>query len=60
LQEVVIIEEPNRPDVAAADPALPQLIRSGAHGIIPGINRLTGREQREMPVARPTVIREEG
>src|SRR6266508_5823610 len=42
---VVLIEEPNRPDVAGADPGPPALIRSGARGIIPRINRLTGRQQ---------------
>src|SRR2546425_6113976 len=53
-----MIEEPNRPDVAGADPSLPQLIRSGAHGIIPCINRLTGRQEGKMPVARRAVIGE--
>ena len=52
------IEESNRPDVAGADPALPYLVRPRAHGIVPRINRLTGREQGEMPVPWLTVIGE--
>ena len=44
--------------VAGADPALPQLIRSETDGIVARINGLTGRQQGEMPVAWPAVIRE--
>jgi hypothetical protein len=39
----VLVEEPNRPDVAGTDPSLPYLVLSGAHGIISRINRLTDR-----------------
>ena len=58
LADVRMIEESNRPDVAGADPALPYLVRPRAHGIVPRINRLTGREQGEMPVPWLTVIGE--
>src|SRR5262249_39068861 len=57
---VIPLAELNRPDVTGADPALPYLAPAGTHGIIPRINRLTGRQQGEMPVARPAVIREGG
>src|SRR6202023_1317182 len=55
---VVPIAEPNRSDIAGSDPSLPYLVLAGAHGIASCINRLTGRQQGEMPIARPTVIRE--
>src|SRR5438046_10766629 len=55
----------NRSDVTDArshssdiNPALPQLIPPGTHGIVPGINRLAGRQQGEMSVARSVVIGE--
>ena len=55
----------NRSDVTDArshssdiNPALPQLIPPGTLGIVPGINRLTGRQQGEMSVARAAVIGE--
>src|SRR6266513_2759875 len=55
----------NRSDVTDArshssdiNPALPQLIPPGTHGVVPSINCLTGRQQREMPVAGCAVIRE--
>jgi hypothetical protein len=48
----------NSPNVAGANPLLPQLIPLGTDGIVPGINRLTGREEREMAVARRAVIGE--
>jgi hypothetical protein len=51
------IEEPNRPDVARANPPLVQLVRSEAHVTISCINRLAGRYQREMAVPRLTVVR---
>ena len=55
---VVPVAELNRPNVAGTEAAPPQLVRAGTDGIVPGINRLTGLQQREMPVARPAVIRE--
>jgi hypothetical protein len=39
---IVLIEEPNRPNVTGADPSLPYLVPSRTHGIAPRINRLTG------------------
>ena len=50
--------ELNRPDIAGPETEAPQLVRSGTHGLAPGINRLAGLEEREMPVARPAVIPE--
>src|SRR6266446_5237922 len=58
--EVRIIEEPNRPDVTGADPPLPELVSSRTHRIAPGINRLTGRQQGEMPIPWLPIIREGG
>ena len=55
----------NRSDVTDArshssdiNPALPQLIPPGTYGIVPGINRLAGRQQGDMPVPWLAVIRE--
>jgi len=48
--------ELNRPNIAGPEAEPPQLVRSGALGFVPGIDRLTGLEQREMSVARPAVI----
>jgi len=63
VRTVVLAVELNRPDVTAARayfwdiyPALPYLIPSGTHGIIPRINRLAGREEGEMPLARCALI----
>src|SRR5437773_740736 len=60
---VVVRVKFNRPDVTdtrphSSDihPALPQLIPPRTHGIVPGINRLTGRQQGEMPISRRAVI----
>jgi len=58
MSAVVLIEEPNRPDVTGADPPLPQLVRSGTDGIVPGINRLASRQQGKMPIPRRAVIGE--
>ena len=55
---VVAIAERNRPNVTGAEAAPPQLVRAGTEGIIPRINRLARRQQREMPVAWTAVIRE--
>ena len=55
---VVAVSELNRPDVTGANPEPPELVCSGAHGIASRINRLTGRQQGKMAVARPAVIRE--
>src|SRR5262245_27653097 len=55
---VVLAWELHRPDVAAAAPALPELIPLRTHGIVPRINRLTGRQERHMPIPRPAVILE--
>jgi hypothetical protein len=53
----------NCPDVTAARsyswdiyPALPQLISPGTDRIVPRINRLAGREEGEMPLARRAII----
>jgi hypothetical protein len=55
--------ELNRPNITVAGPhvwdihpALPELIAPGTHGIVPGINGLTGRQQGDMPVTRLAVI----
>jgi len=63
---VVLAWELNRPDVTAArpypwdiHPALPQLVSEGTDGIIAGINRWAGRQQGDVPGARPAIIREE-
>ena len=53
-----MIEEPNGPDVAGTDPALPQLVRERTGRCVARINRLTGRQQGEMPVARRAVVGE--
>jgi len=53
-----MIEESNRPDVAGADPAVPQLVRERTGRRVARINRLTGRQQGEMPVARRAVVGE--
>ena len=58
LVAVIPLAERNRPDVAGAEAAPPQLVRAGTDGIVPRIYRLARRQQREMPVARPAVIRE--
>ena len=55
---VIPIAERNRPDVTGAEAAPPQLVRAGTDGIVPRIYRLARRQQREMPVAWPAVIRE--
>jgi hypothetical protein len=55
---VVPMAERNRPDVTGADPSPPELVRSGTYGIVPRINRLTGRQQGEMSIPRPAIIRE--
>src|SRR4029450_10613776 len=57
---VVPVSKLNCPNIAGPEAEPPQLVRSGAHGMVPGINRLTGLEERDMPVARPTVIPEGG
>ena len=58
LVAVIPLAERNRPHVAGADAAPPQLVRAGTDGIISRLNRLARREQREMPVARLAVLRE--
>ena len=58
VQAVVSLAELNRPDVTGAEAAPPQLVRAGTRGLVPRINRLARRQQREMPGARPAVIRE--
>jgi hypothetical protein len=67
VRAVVLAWELNRPEVTAAcayvgdiHPALPYLIPAGTDRIVASINRLTGFEKREMPVARPAVIPEGG
>jgi hypothetical protein len=50
--------ERNGSDVAGSHPWLTYLIRSGARGIIARINRLTAREQREVPVPWRAVVGE--
>jgi hypothetical protein len=53
---VVPVAELNRPDIAGTEAEPPQLVRSGAYGLVPSIDRLPGLEERDMPIPRPTVI----
>ena len=60
VRAVVPVAELNRSDIAGTEAEPPQLVRAGALGFVPGINRLTGLKEREMPVARPAVVPEGG
>ena len=52
--------ELNRPNVAGAHPRVPQLVGNGAGGGSAGINRRTGRAQRDIALLQVVVRTSEG
>ena len=49
LADAHLLLELDRPNIARADPPLPELIPLGAQGVVPRINRLTGRQGGKCP-----------